>query len=184
MSIEHHSYPDFRWTVKEDIMIKIEEFRQSDITLLLKWLENTDSRFLCQFSGPKYNFPLDEKQLLQTIESDEYLPFKVIELERNETIGHCQFMRIDNKESKASIGRLLISPEYRGKGYGALMLEEMINYAGKELKLAKLELRVFDFNKSAVRCYRNTGFKEKKADSVFIQALNEEWKCITMDYSI
>lgn len=162
----------------------LEEFTVRDIPILLKWLNGTNSRFLYQFAGPKYKFPLNEEQLLQTIESNAYLSFKVIKTESNEVIGHCQFMRIDTIKSTASIGRLLINPLYRGKGYGTQMLMEMINYALRELKLTKLELRVFDFNKSAIKCYKNIGFREQKVESFYIVEFDEEWKCISLDYNI
>ncbi|MBD3270353.1 GNAT family N-acetyltransferase [Candidatus Peregrinibacteria bacterium] len=165
-------------------MVKIEEFNQQDISSLLKWLEGTNARFLYQFAGPKYHFPLTEQQLLQTIESKEVMPFKVIDIENGKNIGHCQFMRISKENSSASIGRLLVNPDQRGKGFGTMMLKAMINYAENTLKLKKLKLRVFDFNRSAIKCYKKLDFTEIKIETVKIDDLAEKWDCISMEYII
>lgn len=161
-------------------MIKIDRFVQKDIPVVLQWLKGTDERFLYQFAGPKYHFPLNEEQLVQTINTDDYLPFKVVEGKSGEVVGHCQFMRVDKKTSSASIGRLLINPEYRGRGYGAQMIQEMINYAKSELNVRTLFLRVFDFNKSAIKCYEKMGFIKQETESVEVKKFDEEWKCISM----
>lgn len=165
-------------------MVKIEKFNQKDISSLLKWLEGTNDRFLYQFAGPKYHFPLTEQQLIQTIETKEFMPFKAIDLNSQEIVGHCQFIRVNNENNSASIGRLLINPDYRGKGYGTMMIKEMIRYAEDVLNLKKLELRVYDFNKSAIKCYKNIGFIEREENIIEIKEFDEEWTCITMEYAI
>lgn len=161
-------------------MIRIEEFTQEDIPTMLKWLEGTDERFLYQFAGPRYHFPLTEEQLVQTISSSDYLPFKVVDVESNVIVGHCQFMRINHETSSASIGRLLINPVSRGRGYGSQMIQEMINYAKSELKVKDLLLRVFDFNTSAIKCYEKMGFIKQETEIVEVKKFDEEWKCISM----
>ena len=46
--------------------------------------------------------------------------------------------------------------------------------------LKRLDLRVYDFNQSAVRCYRNAGFTEEGRETVSVEAPGEEWICISM----
>ncbi|MBN2616823.1 MAG: GNAT family N-acetyltransferase [Spirochaetales bacterium] len=161
-------------------MLKLEPFTSKDISTLLKWLEGTDNRFLFQFAGSKYQFPLSEKQLIETIDSDDYIPLKLIDLVNNKILGHCQFLRVNHVESSASIGRLLINPEYRNKGFGTIMLKEMISYSKNVLIVKKLELRVFEFNKNALKCYSKIGFTIKSEELIYIKEFNVSWKCITM----
>jgi RimJ/RimL family protein N-acetyltransferase len=133
------------------IMIILETFEKKDIPELLDWLKDSDAEFLIQFAGPKYRFPLDEKQLLDTLYDKSILLFKAIDETTGATIGHCQLMKIDLVNKSASIGRVLVKPDKRNLGYGYAMLKELINYATSVLKLKQLNLRVFDFNQSAFR---------------------------------
>ena len=169
----------------EEIMVILKTFEKKDIPALLDWIKGSDAEFLIQFAGSKYRFPLDEKQLLDTLYDKRILVFKAIdETKTGVMIGHCQLMKIDLPNKSATIGRVLIKPDKRGLGYGYAMLKELINYATSVLKLKHLNLRVFDFNQSAIRCYLKLGFVESKREEVFFPAINQTWNCITMEYHI
>lgn len=165
-------------------MIILETFEKEDIPELLDWMKDSDTEFLIQFAGPKYRFPLDEKQLLDTLYDKSILVFKAVDETTGTTIGHCQLMKIDLPNKSASIGRVLIKPDKRNLGYGYAMLKELINYATSVFKLKQLSLRVFDFNQSAIRCYLKLGFVESKRENVVFQEINKTWNCITMEYHI
>ncbi|MBE3088686.1 MAG: GNAT family N-acetyltransferase [Actinobacteria bacterium] len=165
-------------------MIILKTFKKEDIPELLDWLKDSDAEFLIQFAGPKYRFPLDEKQLLDTLYDKNILVFKAIDETTGATIGHSQLMKIDLGNKNATIGRVLIKPDMRGLGYGYAMLKELINYATSVLKLKQLNLKVFDFNQSAFRCYLKLGFVESKRENVVFQEISKTWNCITMDYNI
>ena len=59
-------------------MIRLDRFTAEDIPELLSWLDGTDAAFLCQFAGPGYNYPLSKEQLTATIESDDYIPSRLL----------------------------------------------------------------------------------------------------------
>jgi hypothetical protein len=56
-------------------MVKLEPFSREDIADLLGWLEGTDARFLYQFAGPKYSFPLSADQLELRVWRSMEMPF-------------------------------------------------------------------------------------------------------------
>lgn len=159
--------------------MKLELFREDDIPELLKWLRDSDERFLYQFSGPRYKFPLTGDQLIETINGSEYQPFRFID--KVETVGHCQFARLDREKGEVTLGRLLINPALRGKGYGSRMIQEMISYGKSVFGVSRFKLVVFDFNKSAIKCYEKVGFRFLSSEDRFVERFNETWKCITME---
>jgi RimJ/RimL family protein N-acetyltransferase len=163
-------------------MIKLEKFTQKNIPELLSQLEDQDIRFLYQFGGINYKFPLDSDQIIQTMDSKSDLLFNVQD-NIGKSIGHCQIIRLDQENRKASIGRLLIYKEYRSKGYGKLMIQELLSFA-KSIGLQYITLRVFDFNISAIKCYENIGFKKTFEEYLDIENLKEKWKIISMEIEI
>ena len=112
----------------------------------------------------------------------ESILFRVVRARKS--IGHCQLMRIDRSEGTAAIGRVLLKREERGKGYGGMIIDELIKYAGRELNLSRLFLNVYEFNTPAVECYINAGFRVTGEAETFIPAVEDTWKSIMMEYRI
>ncbi|MED7818773.1 MULTISPECIES: hypothetical protein [unclassified Francisella] len=59
-------------------MIKLKKFTDNDIPKLISQLESKDIRFLYQFGGINYKFPLDFYQIKQTMDDKFNLLFNVI----------------------------------------------------------------------------------------------------------
>lgn len=165
-------------------MLVLKKFNKTDIQDLLRWISNTDNEFLIQFAGRRYNYPLDDLQLKGTMQDGNTLVFKATEQATGLMVGHCQLMKIDTEKQTASIGRVLIKPEKRSMGYGYAMLKCLIEFAGDNLNLRHLNLRVFDFNRTAHQCYLKLGFTETKREEVFFDEIQKTWVCLTMEYSI
>ncbi|MED4174038.1 GNAT family protein, partial [Halalkalibacterium halodurans] len=80
---------------------------------------------------------------------------------------------------------------YWGKGYGFEALRLLLNYAFLEMNLHRVSLRVFSFNKKAIRLYEKLGFKHEGTsrqclyrygqwhDIVHMGILKDEYKCET-----
>jgi RimJ/RimL family protein N-acetyltransferase len=59
----------------------------------------------------------------------------------------------------ARIGRVLVGEmENRNKGIGLQMVNHLLEIAFNKLHLHRIDLGVFDFNKSAIACYEKAGF--------------------------
>ncbi len=146
-------------------MITLEKFESKDIQRLIDWVPNAD--FLLQWSGPKYTFPLDATQLNATLEMTRvdrpaHYMFKAIQ--EGTTIGHIELMAVNHVEKSAILGRILIgSKQHRGQGWGKMMIEHALHFAFDDLMLKKIDLGVFAFNKSAIQCYQEIGFKKYKS---------------------
>lgn len=142
--------------------IKLERFNYEEIPQLISWVP--DKEFLLQWAGPSYTFELLDKQLRHDIdlmlENDaKSLMFSAKHIENNETVGHVQLMGIDRTNMSARIGRVIVGEkENRGKGIGFQIINAVLDIAFNELELHRVDLGVFDFNKSAIACYEKAGF--------------------------
>jgi len=86
--------------------------------------------------------------------------YSIIELEKNEVLGNCGFQDIDNLNQTAETGIFIGNRNYWNKGYGTEALTLLLDYGFKALNLHNIILRVYSFNKQAIRSYEKIGFKE------------------------
>ncbi len=135
-------------------MVQFRKFTSSDYDTLISWVDNEET--LMQFAGPAFSFPLDHKQLDQSLEDPKRFAFKVIELNELVMIGYAEIFL---KENIACLARIIIgNKEFRGKGIGQEIVEQLLRYTFIDLDQSKAELNVFDWNVSAIKCYEKTGF--------------------------
>jgi len=142
--------------------IKLEKFSYKEIQKLVSWIPNKD--FLLQWAGPSYSMELLEKQLKNDIDimlekNSHNLMFSAKLIGSNETVGHIQLLGIDRENMSVRIGRVLVGEsENRNKGIGLKMINSILDIAFNELNLHRVDLGVFDFNESAIACYKKAGF--------------------------
>lgn len=166
------------------IMITLQKFTEADIPRLIGWIP--DARFLLQWAGPQYKFPLDANQIVATLEKTKgekppHLMFKAIQQEENVVVGHIELMLVDYEKMTAILGRVLIGgAENRGKGWGSEMVAEALKYGFDMLRLRQIKLNVFDFNSAAISCYKNLGFTQYEFCPNARQSEQERWNLIRM----
>lgn len=142
--------------------IRLEKFTYEEISQLISWIPNKE--FLLQWAGPTYTIELLEKQLKNDInimqkENSSSLMFSAKLIESNETVGHIQLLGIDRINMSARIGRVLVGgAENRNKGIGLQMINSILDISFNKLNLHRVDLGVFDFNESAIACYKKARF--------------------------
>jgi RimJ/RimL family protein N-acetyltransferase len=169
--------------ILEHELIKLQPFNENDFNQLIA--EIPDARFLLQWAGPKYAYPLDAAQLSDTLantngEKPSFKAFKVIRSDTSEIIGHIQLMDIDYNTASCILGRVLIFQKYRGIGFGKAMVKEAVKVAFENLHFAEITLGVFDFNTRAIDVYKSIGFTEFQFKKGARQFQNESWNVIRM----
>jgi len=98
-----------------------------------------------------------EKTFLNNLSKDHN--YSIIDLETNELIGNCGFMDIDYINQTAEIGVFIGNKTFWNKGYGVEALSLLIDYGFKALNFNNIMLKVYDYNKGAIKCYEKIGFK-------------------------
>lgn len=136
-------------------MIRLEKFTESDFETLISWIKSKEE--LNQFAGPIFSFPLTKKQLINYINMMDKQPFKIVLTETNKTIGHCE---LNYENGNRRLSRILIGEKSaRGKGYCKIIISKMTELFFKNPAVKEIDLNVYDWNKGAIRCYENVGFK-------------------------
>ena len=175
-------------------MIRLEYFTSNDFTQLMGWIK--DEEALMNWSGSLFSYPLTQSSLewyiedVNDIEESEAFIYKAIEQDTQKVVGHISLGTVSRKNRSARISRVLIDPESQGKGYCMQMVRAVLQIGFEELKLHRICLGVYDFNKAAMRCYEKAGmviegtnrdcllFKGKWWSLVEMSMLEEEWKLL------
>jgi RimJ/RimL family protein N-acetyltransferase len=144
------------------MLIRLERFSDEEISQLISWIPNKE--FLLQWGGPSYTLESLEKQLKNQMsmmfeENPLNLMYSARTVESNELVGHIQLLGIDEINMSARIGRVLVGEkENRNRGIGLQMINAILDIAFNKFNLHRVDLGVFDFNESAIACYKKAGF--------------------------
>jgi len=168
-------------------MIKLRKFEETDIARLAGWIP--DARFLLQWAGHQYQYPLDRAQLLKSIERTrgerpKHFMFTACRQDDGMAVGHIELMSVDYGNGAAHLGRVLIGQSgNRGKGMGTAMVAGALHYAFNTLGLTEVKLEVFDCNKPAMACFKKSGFAEYELRENVQQFEDENWNLVMMKLS-
>lgn len=176
-------------------MITLKYFEPADFDQLIEW--SGDEAFLLQWSGPQFNYPLTTDQLVNYLNdandkttSSKFI-YKAVEEDTNHLVGHISLGNIDRYNRSGRIGKVLLSKDHRGKGYGYQMINSILKIGFEEFKLHRISLGVFDFNTSAISCYERAGivregfirdarrYKDSYWNLIEMSILEDEWRRIT-----
>jgi RimJ/RimL family protein N-acetyltransferase len=142
-------------------MIQLQYFTPQDFTQLITWIN--DEEILMNWSGALFSFPLTPQSLTWYIEdvndiaTSEAFVYKAIDTTTGKVIGHISLGGISKKNKSARISRVFVDPEQQGKGYCRQMVSAVLKIGFEELKLHRICLGVYDFNKAAISCYKKAG---------------------------
>jgi RimJ/RimL family protein N-acetyltransferase len=170
-------------------MVTLRPFSPPDIPRLLGWIDSFES--LVQWAGPvQFTFPLTAEQFYEYLkdcrgENPSRHAFVALD-DRNTEYGHIELGSVNPGNGTASLCRVLVSPDARGKGLSLPMVQQALRFGFQDLGLRRIDLRVFSFNTAAIRCYEKAGFvregllrKSQKVgeqywDTVLMAMLREE----------
>jgi RimJ/RimL family protein N-acetyltransferase len=173
-------------------MITLSYFTSEDFASLMEWIH--DDEILMNWSGALFSFPLTQESMQWYIEdvndiakSDAFV-YKAIDTETGATVGHISLGSISKKNKAGRISRVLVAPEHQGKGYCRQMVSAILKIGFEDLKLHRICLGVYDFNKAAISCYQKAGmviegtnrdcllFKGNWWSLIEMSMLEDEWK--------
>ncbi|PYZ98921.1 GNAT family N-acetyltransferase [Alteribacter lacisalsi] len=166
-------------------MIKLDYFTENDFDQLMGWVNDTSGRFFMQWSGPTFTYPLTREQLADYIYgankpgAADFI-FKAIYEKTGETVGHLAVRKVDRFHKGARLGKVIVAPRWRGRGFAVPMIEEALKIAFEREEIHRLALGVFAFNTSAYELYKKMGFKQEGYFRDFRRVGNEYWDMYEM----
>lgn len=158
-------------------MIRLKQFTEDDFESLISWI-NTEEE-LVQFAGTIFQYPLTKEQLSTYNSNPAVNAFTVIEEEENIPIGHCEIFLAENEIPR--LCRIIIgNKNFRGKGIGRQIVNELLELTFNKYNAEKVELNVYSWNTSAIKTYENAGFKVNpaKKKEIFINGIS--WISLNM----
>ena len=127
---------------------------------------------------------IDIKSEKEWFNNNKDMVFAIVK-NNDELIGNISLNKINNLDRTAEIGICIGNESNRGKGYGSEALSLIIKYAFDYHNLNNIMLRVYSFNKQAIKCYEKVGFKVfgvrnnchfckgEYCDEIYMQIINE-----------
>ena len=138
-------------------MIRLEKFTDDDFEQFIGWMDTEN--FMYQFGGASFTFPVTVEQLNKYASDPAHRIYRVVDAAADRVIGHASISHLNVKNKSARLCRILIGNEQdRSKGYGRQLIRALLKICFEELALHRVDLGVFEFNKSAIRCYQSCGF--------------------------
>jgi RimJ/RimL family protein N-acetyltransferase len=135
------------------------------------WFQDSEScRLYLGHAPPAITYKAVESDILVAMTSSLATGFVELAMIANgKYVGFTYLRRLDLLNRSAEYGVFLGPQNIRGQGLGTETTHLMLDYAFHELNLHRVWLSVFAFNKRAVRCYTQCGFREEGVfrESVF-----------------
>ena len=131
--------------------MKIRPANEQDLAELSGWfLTESEAK---NWGGPSIHFPLSLEQLKIDIEWDVAQSFALVD-EGGSLLG---FAQVFDKFGCKHLGRIVVSPEMRGRKLGYKLMAALLNSASRDG--VRFSLFVYEDNIPAKSLYENIGFK-------------------------
>jgi RimJ/RimL family protein N-acetyltransferase len=165
-------------------MLELQKFERKDFDRLISWIP--DERFLVQWAGPIFNWPLDKVQLDKYLEETKGEKpkrhvFKAVRIADDKVVGHLEVGPVDYEKSTGILSRVLVGEaEDRRNGYCKEMIKLAVGFCFNRISLSRINLAVFDFNEAAISCYKKAGFNKYEIKEKAVKCGKECWNVIMM----
>ncbi len=145
---------------------------ESDTDMILNW-RNSDAvkKFFLYRKDISRQDHLD--WLSSKVATGCVIQFIIIVKAIDKPIGSVYLRDIDHLNKTAEYGIFIGDVSARGKGYGSEIASRMVSYFFDELGYEELHLQVISDNHSAIKSYRNAGFRTIKKTSKTISDKEE-----------
>jgi len=125
---------------------------ESHIQEMMNWFSS--EKELTDWSGPNFRYPYDLSSFTEDLNLSVLRSFVLLSNEDEFLAFGQYYQRLD----KCHLGRLIVSPAYRGKGIAAELMRQLCQQGINELNVTACSLFVLDHNEYAIQAYKKFGF--------------------------
>jgi diamine N-acetyltransferase len=162
--------------------LQVRSIEDSDISAIHTWLNDKHSLFTVGRACLSYE-EVQRDVAKKRLNGDRLFAFE----SQKQLVGWGHLGDIEHYHGRAKIG-ILLSPEHRGKGFGYMAMENMIEVGFQQLRLNRIYLTTRGFNEQAIKLYRKLGFilegtlrnhcfvNGQYHDTLFMGLLANEWR--------
>ncbi|EJN59078.1 GNAT family N-acetyltransferase [Halogranum rubrum] len=146
---------------------------------LVSWIRS--EKMLRQWTDSVFSHPLDTGQLADHLTDSDVRrqAFAAVD-DDGSMVGYLELNRIDETRRSASIARVVVAPDHRGEGVATEMLRAVLRIGFEDYDCHRIDLRVFDFNEAAIRCYERVGFTREGTLRDARRYGDEYWSLVVM----
>jgi len=119
---------------------------------MMSWF--TSKQELTHWSGPNFRYPFNLSSFTEDLKLNTLSSFSLISNESEFLAFGQYYQRLD----KCHLGRLIVNPEFRGKGVASELMLHISELGLKKLKVKECSLFVLADNDSAIKAYEKFGF--------------------------
>lgn len=172
--------------------IILREYRKEDLPYMRKWVNNAEiTQYLSHIFLYPHTINATESFLNSMLDGSSSMKgFIIAHKGTEEYIGQIDLIKIDWVNRVGTLGIVIGTTDYLGKGYGTEAIKLIQEFAFNKLNLHKLDLEVRAYNDRAIKCYKKCGFIEegrirenyfidgKYTDTLFMGILKSEYEAI------
>ena len=141
----------------EGIMVFLRIYEDGDMPYLLKWYNDYELNKLAGWSDGKVKASKLRYNMSRSFGSD---PMNLMIDDLNgKPIGTIQLYDFSQQDKSCKLGIRIGDKDYWSRGYGGDSVNTIVEYAFTCLDINRVDLRVYEYNDRAVRCYEKCGFK-------------------------
>jgi RimJ/RimL family protein N-acetyltransferase len=162
-----------------------------DVPNFVRWLNDAETTSYLSMRAPM-SVAMEEKWFEGMVEKQgkDHYHYVICLIKNDQPIGTLSLFAVDHINGNAGIGILIGEKELWGKGYGTDAMNALVDFGFGMLRLERLWLEVYVFNKRARRSYDKSGFVlegvERRAvfkqgrylDVELMSILRDEWAAL------
>lgn len=169
--------------------LKLSQLEEKDFDTLIRWAESPKDLLL--WAGPALKYPLTHEKLTEYLApSKENNPKMFAYTTRidDDVVGMAEMNAVDRTNGTGTLCRIYVDKKSRGKGIAEDMIKQVLKFGFEELKLRRIDLRVYSLNTPAIKCYEKIGFVKEAClrhsarfedeywDVLIYSMLDKEWE--------
>ncbi|NNC98522.1 MAG: GNAT family N-acetyltransferase [Gammaproteobacteria bacterium] len=132
--------------------MKIIRSTNEHLVELVSWLSADNDLFIKQ--QDKYEYPVTAETFLSDVNFSELISYSLLD-DQDNFIG---FGQVYLRMGRCQLGRMVVKPELREKGYGKFLLNAMAQKGCEDLGVDTFSVLVYAKNMHAVKTYKEMDF--------------------------